>query len=365
MKLLMAVTLILLCTSGASAYASASSSTTASTERSAWVPSYGVAGMSHSDIGVRDGVIANEDDYRHGFRYELGLGWDLSPTQLLEVRGFIPSVMQDEDRPEMSGFSAAWMLHFSERRFSPFVSAGLAYHALDAADSGLVLPESLTGIDLGLGVAYRFTPEWFGRLTVRRNEGFNDDLRLTHYQVSLGYRFGQSPKPAPVAVPVAPAPVAQPVPVAEPVVVVLPPDHDNDGVITAADECPNTPPGMPVNARGCSPFDLAISGVTFETNSARLTPVSQNILQRVAADLSDFPDQKIEIQAHTDDRGSAAYNQQLSQRRAESVRAFLALQGLNAGNLTAVGYGESTPKLSNDTVEGRAANRRVELKLIN
>ena len=85
---------------------------------------------------------------------------------------------------------------------------------------------------------------------------------------------------------------------------------------------------------------------------------------QVAETLQAYPDVKVEIEGHTDNIGSDAYNQSLSERRARVVKAFLADHGVDAARMTPVGYGESQPIESNDTEEGREANRRVELRVV-
>jgi len=77
------------------------------------------------------------------------------------------------------------------------------------------------------------------------------------------------------------------------------------------------------------------------------------------------PELNVEIQGHTDSIGSAAYNLNLSQRRADAVKAYLISQGVNASTLTAKGYGKTKPISSNETAEGRAQNRRVEFEVSN
>jgi OOP family OmpA-OmpF porin len=72
----------------------------------------------------------------------------------------------------------------------------------------------------------------------------------------------------------------------------------------------------------------------------------------------------VEIQGHTDNTGSDEYNQGLSQRRADAVKAYFVDKGIAEGRLSTMGYGESQPVASNDTVEGRFQNRRVQLKII-
>jgi outer membrane protein OmpA-like peptidoglycan-associated protein len=107
---------------------------------------------------------------------------------------------------------------------------------------------------------------------------------------------------------------------------------------------------------------LVLEGVHFETNSANLTQESYSILDDVAAKLRDNPKVKVEIQGHTDEVGTPEYNQDLSQRRAETVRDYLVSKGVKEDRLVAKGYGATRPVASNDTDEGRAKNRRVELK---
>ncbi|MEN8719821.1 MAG: OmpA family protein, partial [Oceanococcaceae bacterium] len=81
--------------------------------------------------------------------------------------------------------------------------------------------------------------------------------------------------------------------------------------------------------------------------------------------LNRYPEMLVEVAGHTDSIGGDAFNQQLSQRRAEAVRQYLIGKGISAERLTAVGYGESEPKATNDNEEGRELNRRVELRIQN
>lgn len=107
---------------------------------------------------------------------------------------------------------------------------------------------------------------------------------------------------------------------------------------------------------------VVLEGVHFETNSANLTQESYEILDGVAAKLRDNPKVKVEIQGHTDEVGTPEYNQDLSQRRAETVRDYLVSKGVKEDRLVAKGYGATRPVAPNTTDEGRAKNRRVELK---
>jgi OOP family OmpA-OmpF porin len=115
-----------------------------------------------------------------------------------------------------------------------------------------------------------------------------------------------------------------------------------------------------VDADGCPRRGSAtLQGVTFEFNSATLTNESRPVLTEVAADLKRYPRLRIELQGHTDSVGNDAYNLQLSEKRAQSVRDFLIAEGVGDQQLTAKGYGESMPVSDNKTNEGRAENRRV------
>lgn len=179
-------------------------------------------------------------------------------------------------------------------------------------------------------------------------------------------------------------PVAAPEPVA--VVPAVAGDSDNDGVNDDRDQCPGTPSGSYVSNVGCPAaltapdgapeFDdgpvletakagdtIVLKGVTFESGKARLRADSETILDGVAETLQRRPDLRVEIGGHTDSRGAEAYNQSLSQQRADAVLAYLVGRGIDAGRLSALGYGESRPVATNETDEGRERNRRVELKV--
>lgn len=141
-------------------------------------------------------------------------------------------------------------------------------------------------------------------------------------------------------------------------------DLDGDGVANDVDECPNTQTGLKVDRRGCVVQQkTALRGVSFLSNSDRLTGEGKLTLDGVAATLMGQPDLHTEIAGHTDSMGSEAYNQVLSQRRADAVRKYLLSKGVDAGRLTAVGYGEDEPVDTNETNEGRQNNRRVEFRI--
>jgi outer membrane protein OmpA-like peptidoglycan-associated protein len=106
---------------------------------------------------------------------------------------------------------------------------------------------------------------------------------------------------------------------------------------------------------------ISLSGVLFETGGDDLLAPAQSRLDTVAQALAAYPDRNILIEGHTDDRGSDATNQQLSQKRADAVREYLESRGVPAERMRSVGRGESNPIASNESAEGRANNRRVEV----
>jgi len=106
---------------------------------------------------------------------------------------------------------------------------------------------------------------------------------------------------------------------------------------------------------------LALTGVLFDFNKSTLKPESDAVLRQVAALMTQDPTLKLEIQGHTDNVGSDAYNQPLSEARARSVVTWLTRQNVVPARLTARGYGKTRPIAANATDEGRAQNRRVEI----
>lgn len=143
-------------------------------------------------------------------------------------------------------------------------------------------------------------------------------------------------------------------------------DGDNDSVVDRLDKCPNTSAGVRVDVNGCEIKQIInLPGVNFETNSDRLLPGAEHVLADAAETLRMNKDLIVEVAGHTDSDGSAEYNEGLSERRAITVRDYLINRGVYKGNLTVRGYGEAAPIADNATREGKARNRRVELRILN
>jgi OOP family OmpA-OmpF porin len=158
-------------------------------------------------------------------------------------------------------------------------------------------------------------------------------------------------------------------------------DSDGDGVFDGIDQCPNTPAGVKVDAKGCpppppvveapapAPEPAPVAPVVVETlgeahfdfDKAVLKPSADEKIDKAVAHVQKMEGETYELRGYTDSVGSDAYNQKLSQRRADAVRNAMIKKGAPADRLVAKGYGEANPVGDNATKEGRAANRRVEL----
>jgi outer membrane protein OmpA-like peptidoglycan-associated protein len=106
------------------------------------------------------------------------------------------------------------------------------------------------------------------------------------------------------------------------------------------------------------------SNVTFATNESNVQPQFRATLDQVADVLKQYNQTYIDVYGHTDSTGSDAYNLSLSQRRAASVADYLSARGVQSARLGTRGFGETQPVADNETEEGKAANRRVEIKLV-
>jgi len=241
--------------------------------------------------------------------------------------------------------------------FQPYLTAGVGYNAfksraslLDTAgrsEGGLNIPFGAgvnvaisERVSLNLQSTYNFNnvDEYDNASNIGRN---NDKYLYT--SIGATYHFGRGTSA----------------------------DTDKDGVPDDKDKCPGTAKGVKVDKDGCPVIaettlnqvrEIA-SHIYFETNSDKLKEESKKDLNLLVAILNNNKQIKIDVQGHTDNTGDAAYNMELSQKRAAAVRQYLIEQGVSPDRVSAKGYGETKPVASNDTAEGKAKNRRVELVL--
>ncbi|WP_221794946.1 OmpA family protein [Oceanobacter mangrovi] len=342
---------------------------------------FAAAASAHADQGstyitVGGGYADNEifDDFRldngshinNSWTNELSLGYYFLPALAGEVSLTLPSPFQGDKKPEITQYQLKGLYFFGENALKPYLTAGYGLEKFEVPQNNR-FDEETHVFTYGLGLQYHFTESWFGRAEYHIDEMTDESNEHGVAMLEVGYLFGAS-KPAKPVVKEEPKPVVMPALVKEPEpvveevveVVVEPLDSDNDGVIDDNDACPNTVAGASVDAKGCSVFDGKLEGVNFESGSARLTAEARGILDDAASEVAKFPNLKVEIAAYTDSQGSAAFNQRLSQSRADSVRNYLIGKGISGDQLTAVGYGEDNPIATNETAAGRATNRRVE-----
>jgi OmpA-OmpF porin, OOP family len=305
---------------------------------------------------VKPGGDRNADEA--GYGAGLGIGKIINEHFNVELRGFYNGFDDETIRPggskgqwDLAGGTADLQYYFARNKFSPYAVIGVG------GMNSYVRGNSGVGIigEAGLGFTYELLDNLLVRSDVRYryNNNFNAHLNpgtdeFHDMVVNVGFVVPLGPKPGVVAPP--PEPVAD----------CSTMDGDSDGVNDCLDKCPGTIAGSQVDGQGC-PIRLEIRGVTFEYNSAQLTPEAMSILDGVAESLINYPQKNdIEVQGHTSSEGSNRYNMRLSQRRSQSVADYLAQKGVT-NRLTAHGYGEDQPIADNSTEEGRMRNRRVEL----
>jgi outer membrane protein OmpA-like peptidoglycan-associated protein len=226
-----------------------------------------------------------------------------------------------------------------------------------------------SGLNAMAGVKYCLSDVWSWRADV--NVDFKDPSdqtpsgeRTRTWNVRLGFNrflFGpasnspcyRAPAPPPPPAAVTPAPAPQPQPAPQPPPQPAPQPAPTPPVVTPTPQ-PAPPPAAP-ERRDL----LTLKGNNFKFDSATLTPGAKDTLQQTIRILKDNPTVNVEIQGHTDWIGTDQYNQALSERRANSVRAYFIEQGISASRITTIGFGEARPTATNETAAGRALNRRT------
>jgi outer membrane protein len=260
-----------------------------------------------------------------------------------------------------------------DQDFQPYVGAGI--NVTSISDVNLAVPgvgelklnSTSVGPALQAGFDYKLQDHWYLNADVKWAK-IGSDLYLAGgprvstvhidpylFGIGIGYRFGGHELVA-VAAPPPPPVSAPPPPPPPPAAAAAPPPPP---------PC-QAPAGFKVD-ENCHIIEqsVIVRAVDFEFNLSRLTAPSLQTLDEVAGALLTQPELNVEIQGHTDSIGSVAYNLNLSQRRAEAVKAYLISKGVRASVLTAKGYGKARPIVSNDSAEGRAQNRRVVFEIRN
>lgn len=301
--------------------------------------------------GVGYTAYDNDRDMDDGMTGGVGLGFVLSPSWTLEAWASGSDSKDETSNVDLNGryYHLDAVYNFAKSNsWQPYAVVGLGEQSFEIKGESEDYDETL--LNLGVG-AKRFLSD---NLTLRGDvRAFNSlDEEKTDFGVNfaLSYLIGGTSAPAVAK--------AEPVPVAAPV------DSDGDGVYDDKDQCPDTPRNLKVDEVGCpielsKPVSIEMK-VHFDTDSAVVKEADYAEIQKVADFAKQYMNAAVKVEGHTDSTASNAYNLKLSERRAQAVEKVLEEQfGLAPDRVTAVGYGEERPIASNDTVEGRAANRRV------
>ncbi len=315
----------------------------------------------------------------------LGLGKFISPNWSLdgELNYQNPNFDANQDQNwSQYGISLDLRRHFIQegRGWNPYLLAGLGYQKSEEEYHTLAggLEDRKDGnfaAKVGVGLQTTFEKRVAVRAELAYRADF-DDQSIREYDTDRSKKdwFGDVLASVGVVIPLGPAPVAA---VAPPPAPVAPScadlDDDGDGVNNCDDKCPNSQPGQTIGPDGCPvPVSIDLKGVNFDFDKSTLRPDAVAILSEATEILKRYPDLRVEVAGHTDSKGTDAYNQKLSERRAKAVYDYLTTNGVSAARLQGpIGYGESRPIAPNtnpdgsDNPEGRAKNRRTELNVQN
>lgn len=289
-----------------------------------------------------------------GNNVSLDVEYDQFSGTYEDTQQMVPGATYDQWK--LSNWGVMGRYYIGQANVRPFLAVGLG----SLKHRNVMNSSTAISASMGAGIAGQFAKHLSGRAqVVYRSDGDDRSLPTSAsygdwiWSVSLSYDFGGKPPPPPPPPPAAAPPPPPPPPN---------PDLDGDGVPNERDKCPNTRKGAVVDLDGCEvEAVIALDGVHFAFDKATLTPKAKTILDGAAALLDKNERVVVQVAGHTDSIGTEAYNQGLSDRRANSVKDYLVSKGVRASRLTARGYGESQPVASNDTEAGRAENRRVEL----
>lgn len=269
------------------------------------------------------------------------------------------------------GVSLDGRYHFrnADSKWWPYLRGGLGWQR---HEEEFVIPSPTSPADhkasnlaVNLGVGLQGD---FGRMNLRTEVGTRVDFddqqarigkqqdQFTDLLASVGLTVALGPEPV---APVAPAPVAPQQTCADL-------DDDGDGVNNCNDKCPGSQAGQTIGPDGCPvPVSIDLKGVNFDYDKSTLRSDAVAILSEAVEILKRYPELKVEVAGHTDQCGTDAYNQSLSERRAKAVYDYLTSNGVDAGRMSGpTGYGESRPlEDKGQALPGckSEVNRRTEL----
>lgn len=317
--------------------------------------SSGVLADNHKfevQVGVgRDFFEESRDDATVG---NLGFGYVLNKNWTLEAVASGFSTQQSTTNVDVDGrqyrLDALYNIDTTSL-WRPYVAFGVGDQTLKIKGSP---NDRDTLVNLGAGLKHSLGGNWEFRSDIRAFNSLDREYTDLAINAGISYLFGAEPVKA---APVVAAPVAVPAPKPEV-------DSDGDGVFDSKDQCPDTPKQYKVDAVGC-PLELTETvavklAVKFDTAKSIVKDEYVDDIGNLAKFMNQYANTVVTVEGHTDSQGSDAYNEKLSQQRAEAVKQVLITKfGIAADRVTAKGYGESKPVGDNNTAAGREENRRV------
>ena len=304
------------------------------------------------EIHADGGRYFFEDTFNDADYWDYGIGFGLGENWMLDlvVSQWDSEVSALGDAGDTDGiqYRADMLYHINtDSKWRPYVAFGIGDQEREFTNTDYSERDTL--VNLGAGLKRRIGENFQFRTDIRAFNSLDNEYTDLAVTAGIGLVFGGKSTPAP-----APVVAAAPVDV----------DSDGDGVYDSRDKCPDTVKGLKVDEVGCPiVLDKTLEinlDILFDTAKSEIKPEYMSQVQKLADAMNQYENTVVHVEGHTDSQGSDAFNQKLSQSRADSVKAALITKyGIAADRVTATGYGESRPIADNSTADGRAQNRRV------
>ena len=322
---------------------------------------YGGAGLGFSYLQPDDSNTAWQLSDKTDSGFKLQGGYHFLPSWFAEINYVDQGDAQVKNRnPAITGNEAVsykvpelalgyYFLNPDEQRWNVFATVGWANVMSSSSGSRLSFNEvNNRQVSISVGAQYQISDHWFARTQLH---SYAEDTRYIGF--TLSRYFGGRAEPEFIV---------EIQSIVEPEELIAA-DYDQDGVLDNVDSCLPSALGVVVDAYGCAMFTGSLDEVRFELASYDLSGASQQQLDQMANTLRDYK-LTLQVQGHTDSHGAESYNLTLSQQRAKAVVDYLVALGVNVEQLHTQTFGEASPSATNQTLQGRAQNRRVEFMVV-
>jgi OmpA-OmpF porin, OOP family len=299
-----------------------------------------------------------EDPIKDATAGNIGLGYVINKNWTLEAVATRYNTEFENFSDDIEGtqyrLDALYNIN-TESTWRPYVAFGVGDHLQSYENNPSVEGVRDTLLNLGVGVKHSLGEHVEFRSDVRAFNSLDEEYTDLAITAGVSFLFGHTAEPA------MKKPMPAPVVIAAPVVEV---DTDGDGVFDSKDKCPGTAKQYKVDAVGC-PMELTETAtiklaVKFDNNKAVVKDEYLADIGNLATFMNQYANTVVTVEGHTDSVGSDAYNKNLSQKRADAVKAVLISKfNIGADRVTALGIGEASPVADNATATGREDNRRV------